>query len=417
MNGDPNRGIEDIVRRNVAAIGSKANLTQQGLADEMLLRGIPWTRETVAQVETTNRKLGFAEAIAVAASLDVPIARLTATGAPTVAVGESLWSAAYLGAAIAGTAGDVFPPESYASLANRAPEPQATTTLAPPTTPAASPVAPPAPPSSYASSGAAPPDQGSELRGGLSDRRAAEANLIGGMGRRSTDPRPQPVAPSGPLPPVEPAPPPGRPYAPPSPPSPPSAEPAPEPVLTAPAAPAPTPAPAPSEGAPTQAPQKAAERIERRMRLRVTASDVDATAQHLWSRSLEAERERRVTDRHALTGGSLKTIRGHVSRDLDREIAHEMERNPDVAAPASEGPWEMSAEEAAWEATRLNIILANKGYNDSDVTRWWNFTRHRELGDQTIAEAWRAGEYGAVSRLIESLPDKRGSTAGYYIDE
>jgi hypothetical protein len=44
MNGDPTKGIEDIVRRNVAALRSKANLTQQGLADEMLLRGIAWTR-------------------------------------------------------------------------------------------------------------------------------------------------------------------------------------------------------------------------------------------------------------------------------------------------------------------------------------------------------------------------------------
>ena len=87
-----------------------------------------------------------------------------------------------------------------------------------------------------------------------------------------------------------------------------------------------------------QAPQKTAERIERRLRLRVTASDVDATAQQLWSRSLDAERERRVTDRHALTGGSLKTIRGHVSRDLDREIAYEMERNPERAEPASVRP-------------------------------------------------------------------------------
>jgi len=153
------------------------------------------------------------------------------------------------------------------------------------------------------------------------------------------------------------------------------------------------------------------------MRLRVTASDVDATAQHLWSRSLESERERRVTDRHALTGGSLKTIRGHVSRDLDREIAHEMEQNPEgTDIPVVESV-EMSPEEAAWEATRLNIILANKGYSDSDVTRWWNFTRHRELDDQTIAEAWNAGSYGAVSRLIESLPDKHGPSNGYYLDE
>ena len=94
-------------------------MTQQGLADEMLLRGIAWTRETVAQVETTNRRLGFTEAIVVAACLDVPVARLTATGAATVAVGESEWSAAYLGAAIAGTTGDIFPPESYASPSAR----------------------------------------------------------------------------------------------------------------------------------------------------------------------------------------------------------------------------------------------------------------------------------------------------------
>jgi hypothetical protein len=152
------------------------------------------------------------------------------------------------------------------------------------------------------------------------------------------------------------------------------------------------------------------------MRLRVTASDVDATAQHLWSRSLESERERRVTDRHALTGGSLKTIRGHVSRDLDREIAHEMERNPEAVGAEEPSSAEMSAEEATWEATRLNIILANKGYSDSDVTRWWNFTRHRELDERTIAEAWAAGDFGAVSRLIESLPDKR-EPGEYYLDE
>ncbi len=347
MNGDPVKGIEDIVRRNVAALRSKANLTQQGLADEMLLRGITWTRETVAQVETTNRRLGFAEAIAVAACLDVPIARLTATGAATVAVGESEWSAAYLGAALAGTAGDVFPPESYSSLPGRPvrtePEPVTPT----PTRPAA--------PSPIGSVGSV--DEAGERRRGQSERRLVDPDDLERVGRRSVDAVPE-----------------------------------------------------------TQAPKKAAERIERRMRLRVTASDVDATAQHLWSRSLESERERRVTDRHALTGGSLKTIRGHVSRDLDREIAHEMERQPETVPPGGE-EGEMSPEEATWEATRLNIILANKGYSDSDVTRWWNFTRHRELDDRTIAEAWSAGDYGDVSRLIESLPDKHGPGGGYFNDE
>ncbi|MGA8726519.1 MAG: helix-turn-helix transcriptional regulator [Acidimicrobiales bacterium] len=321
MNGDSTRNIEDIVRRNVAALRSKANLTQQGLADEMLLRGIPWTRETVAQVETTNRRLGFTEAIAVAACLDVPLARLAATGVTTVGVGESEWTAAYLGAAIAGTAGDVFPPETYASR----PAPREGVTEA-------------------ATGRQAVAESVPDRRRGPRERR------LGTAGDEGTGP--------------------GRAEAP----------------------------------APTQ--QKTAERIERRLRLRVTAGDVDTTAHHLWSRSLESEKERRVQERQALTGGSLKTIRGHVARDLDRELAYEMEQQSERAAPPGRSE-PITPDEAAWEATRLNIILANKGYEDSDVTRWWNFTRHRELDDQTIAEAWDAGRYSEVSRLVQSLPDRR----------
>ena len=79
MPNEGTTGVEDIVRRNIATLRAKVGLTQQGLADEMLLRGIGWTREIVAQVETTNRRIGFTEAIAVAACLDVPLARLTAT--------------------------------------------------------------------------------------------------------------------------------------------------------------------------------------------------------------------------------------------------------------------------------------------------------------------------------------------------
>jgi len=334
-------GVEDIVRRNIATLRAKVGLTQQGLADEMLLRGIGWTREIVAQVETTNRRIGLTEAIAVAACLDVPLARLTATGADTVAVGDSRWTTPYLAAAVAGTAGDVFAPDSYTGPLHPFDD----------DTSAGWDEAPPRP---TAPGGAEP------------ERR-----------RRSRD--------RGPVDPSD-----GR---------------------------------APDDLRPTvdpsDAPQRAAERIERRLRLRVTASDVDTTAQHLYSRSLEAERERRVNDRHTLIGGSLPTIRGHVSRDLDREIAHEMEKRTERAEPpappeppaASAGP--LTGDEAAWEATRLNIILANKGYSDSDVTRWWNFTRHRELGDQTIAEAWRDGRYTAVSRLIQSLPDRHEIDGGH----
>lgn len=311
MNGDVTT-IEDIVRRNVATLRSKASLTQQALADEMMARGVPWTRETVAQVETTNRRLGFTEAIAVAACLDVPLARLTATGADVVAVGDSEWTTAYLAAAVAGTAGDIFAADSYAVAA-----------------------AGPVPP--------APPSRGAEL---LEER----GGRAGGRRTRRRDEEPEVAEAAG-------------------------------------------------RGASAQ--QRTAERIERRMRLRVTPKDVDTAAQQLWSRSLDSERERRVSDRHARTGGSLRTIRGHVSRDLDRELAHEMERSAEDWG----GGAPMTPEEAAWEATRLNIILANKGYADSDVTRWWNFTRHRELDDQTVAEAWEAGRYAEVSGLIQSLPD------------
>jgi transcriptional regulator with XRE-family HTH domain len=341
MNGEGSTGVEDIVRRNIAALRSKANLTQQGLADEMFQRGVPWTRETVAQVETTNRRIGLTEAIAVAACLDVPLARLTATGADTVAVGDSRWSTSYLAAAIAGTAGDVFPPESYATPVHRAREEPVDPRVGEPAT------------IRTAASGASPMDL--ERR-----RRPRDRHL--------TDPAEVTPTPEARVP-----------------------------VDT------------------SDAPQKAAERIERRLRLRITADEVDSTAQHLWSRSLEAERERRVSDRHLLTGGSLPTIRGHVSRDLDRELAHEMEKRSEREAVPAPGAAPLTGDEAAWEATRLNIILANKGYSDSDVTRWWNFTRHRELGDQTIAEAWRDGRYSDVSRLIQSLPDRQaadGGTAG-----
>jgi hypothetical protein len=50
------------------------------------------------------------------------------------------------------------------------------------------------------------------------------------------------------------------------------------------------------------------------------------------------------------------------------------------------------------------------------VTRWWNFTRHHELGEQTIAEAWTSGQHAAVIRLVESLPDKHDSAKGFYIE-
>jgi len=337
MDGGGGTSIEDVVRRNIAVLRAKAGLTQQALADEMLLRGVPWTRETVAQVETTNRRIGLSESIAVAACLDVPLARLTATGADVVTVGESRWTTPYLAAAIAGTAGEVFAPDSYAAPARlRFEEPVDAWADEEPVD--ARPMA----------HGDVPLEL--ERRRRPRERRPVDAGEPSSTERTAV--------------------------------------------------------------APSDAQHRTAERIERRLRLRVTASDVDTTAQQLWSRSLDAERDRRVAERQSLTGGSLPTIRGHVSRDLDREIAYEMEKQAERAFPTDTPHGELTADEAAWEATRLNIILANKGYSDSDVTRWWNFTRHRELDDQTIAEAWRDGRYTEVSRLIQSLVDQNPSGEG-----
>ena len=66
----------------------------------------------------------------------------------------------------------------------------------------------------------------------------------------------------------------------------------------------------------------------------------------------------------------------------------------------------LRADEAVWEASRLNTMLANKGYRESDVTQWWNFTAHDQLDGQTIAEAWRNGRYDEVRALIEQLPER-----------
>ena len=352
MDGEGTTGIEDVFRRNIAALRSKAGLTQQQLADEMLLRGIAWTRETVAQAEATNRRLGLTEAIALAACLDVPVARLAASGAATVAVGESEWTVAYLGAAIAGTTGDIFPPESYASR----------------------------PPRSVPSSDA-PILPSADLEASLTESRPLHVEAAS----MRSDPRRRPRPRSGfgddrgerqrPL------------------------------------------AAASADRGEPPAPPGAADRLERRLRLRVTTGDVENTAQRLWSRSLESERERRVADHHASSSGSVKTIRGHVTRDLDRELAHELELTANRADRTASRARPNETDDASWEATRLNMILANKGYSDSDVTRWWNFTRHHELGNRTIAEAWSAGRYSEVSRLVQSLPDKRAPGGDYTFEQ
>ncbi len=331
MDGEGATGIEEIIRRNIAALRSKASLTQLGLAEAMLAHGIAWSRETVAAVEATDRPLDLTEAIAVAACLEVPLARLVATGASTVAVGGCEWTAHYLGAAIAGTAADVFPPDAYATR-RRVHE-------VPREWPGAERPVPPG-------GGAVPPGSLPERR-----RRPRERYLMDTQEEV-----------------------PGRGYRPPG---------------------------GPSEG-PGQPPS---ERLERRLRLRVTSGDVVGTGPPGWSRDLDVERARRAVERPPV-GGAPRPPSGDRPA-VEREVAGSWEQGaePDGDEEYGDQGVALSPDEAAWEATRLNIILANKGYGDSDVTRWWNFTPHRELGGRTVAEAWQEGAYDAVSRLIQSLPE------------
>ena len=105
------------MRRNIAALRVQGRTSpSRRLADEMLLRGIGWTRETVAQVETTNRRhrpdRGHRRGRLPRRAPGPPgrhRGRLGGRGR------QPIGRAAYLAAAIAGTAGDVFPPESYAA--------------------------------------------------------------------------------------------------------------------------------------------------------------------------------------------------------------------------------------------------------------------------------------------------------------
>ena len=394
MQNDARPGIEDTIRRNVAELRARVGLTQQGLADEMHRRGVSWTRETVAQAETGNRRLGLTEAIALSAALDVPLARLVSTSASSVGVGENAWTAAYLTAAVAGTAGDAFTPEAFGATVgwdvDPGPEPtwedefdrpgRTETTLA------------------------AEIEVERRRRPRDRDHRRFEAPDMPdeAMSRQRVRPSVSDQVQ------VE-----------------------------------------PDER--TSGQHRTAERIQRRLRMRVTAEDIDATAHRLWSRSLEEERSHRVDDRYSLTGGSLPTIRGHVSRELDRELEHELSKSMNgqgTTTPAFDRqepgapqpprsrsrdrglevdvstsrrrerveerseteprPSALSVDEAVWEATRLNTMLANKGYHDSEVTRWWNFTAHDELGGQTISEAWRDGRFDEVRVLIEALPERDG---------
>ena len=78
--------------------------------------GIAWRRSTVAQVETGRRALSFAEALAVAAALRVPLAEILHADAPVVVDG-GMWHPKFMAAAVAGVTGDLLVGETFMSPA------------------------------------------------------------------------------------------------------------------------------------------------------------------------------------------------------------------------------------------------------------------------------------------------------------
>ena len=112
----PAARFEVVVAENVARLRKERGWTQKQLAWELEIYGLPWTRATIAQVETGRRVVGFAEAIAVAAALDVGLEDLVATAAEHVQIHEGTWTAEWLRDAVAHSI-DGNAPEGFTSPA------------------------------------------------------------------------------------------------------------------------------------------------------------------------------------------------------------------------------------------------------------------------------------------------------------
>lgn len=94
--------LQQIIARNVKTIRRRSGLTQAQLAQAARLHGLIWTRNTIAQIETGGKRVQLAEAIVLAATLEVPLAELAQPSGTEVAIETGVWSAGYLRAVIEG---------------------------------------------------------------------------------------------------------------------------------------------------------------------------------------------------------------------------------------------------------------------------------------------------------------------------
>jgi transcriptional regulator with XRE-family HTH domain len=86
--------------------------------------------------------------------------------------------------------------------------------------------------------------------------------------------------------------------------------------------------------------RKIAERIDTKTHLGTTRADVAAGSLRLWGNSFVGERDRRVLADHRTRGASDRSVgvlRGHISREMIKELAGEMERAADRAEKKSTG--------------------------------------------------------------------------------
>ena len=113
------RRVEEVLAAQVAALRAEQGLSQSDLAELVRLRGLAWTRATVAAVETGRRQLLAVDLVVLASAFCVSPATLLVGAEDAVGVGEGEWSAQYVRAVVADGGGRVPVPATYTSPALR----------------------------------------------------------------------------------------------------------------------------------------------------------------------------------------------------------------------------------------------------------------------------------------------------------
>jgi transcriptional regulator with XRE-family HTH domain len=76
---------DELIGRNLAAVRKAAGARQEDVAAAMRYVGFEWQRDTVAQVESGNRRIGFDELAVIAAYFELPPTYFIATPLPGAA--------------------------------------------------------------------------------------------------------------------------------------------------------------------------------------------------------------------------------------------------------------------------------------------------------------------------------------------